>query len=231
MFDITYNGKTAKSLGINITKRPDVPSPNKKIKSIDIPGRDGKLIEFNGEYEDIDIKVDMNFVSSPDEIGERFRNLKKWILGNNGKLSFSDDTSIFYKVKYAEVGNLKREAREGASVLVTFTCDPYTYFANGEVAQVLKNTLNNPYETSHPIYKIVGEGMCTLTVNGKTVKANVGQNLTIDTERMLAYRQDGTLMNTSLSGDYENLYLKPGDNKISVSSNFVTTIIPNWRCL
>lgn len=231
MFELIYNNKPAGSFGIKITKRPDIPSPNKMIRSIDIPGRDGKLIEFNGEYEDIDIKVDMNFIASPNEIGERFRNLKKWLLSDNGKLSFSDDTSIFYKVKNVEVGNLKREAREGASVSVTFVCDPYTYFVDGETEQVLKSTLNNHYEISHPIYKIVGEGMCTLTVNGETIKANVGQNLTIDTEKMLAYRQDGTLMNTSLSGDYESLYLIPGDNKISVSSDFVTTIIPNWRCL
>ena len=70
-----------------------------------------------------------------------------------------------------------------------------------------------------------------LTVNGKTMKATVGQNLTIDTERMLAYRTDGTLMNTSVTGDYEDLYLQAGENEISITSGFSLKIIPNWRCM
>lgn len=89
----------------------------------------------------------------------------------------------------------------------------------------------NPYDICHPIYKITGNGICTLTVNGKAMKATVGQNLTIDTERMIAYRKDGTMMNTSVSGDYEDLYLKPGENEISITQGFTLTVIPNWRRL
>ena len=70
--------------------------------------------------------------------------------------------------------------------------------------------------------------MCTLTVNGNEMTANVGQNLTIDTDLMIAYRQDGTLQNTAVTGDYEDLYLVPGDNVISITSGFDLKIIPNW---
>ena len=61
--------------------------------------------------------------------------------------------------------------------------------------------------------------------------ANVGQNLTIDTDLMIAYRQDGTMQNTAVTGDYENLYLLPGDNVISITDGFDLKIIPNWRTL
>lgn len=59
--------------------------------------------------------------------------------------------------------------------------------------------------------------MCTLTVNGNTMTANVGQNLTIDTDRMIAYRSDGTLNNTQVTGNYEDMYLLNGENEISFS--------------
>lgn len=73
--------------------------------------------------------------------------------------------------------------------------------------------------------------MLTLTVNGKKVTANVGQNLTIDTELMMAYREDGTIQNTALTGDYEELFLQPGDNTITFSSGFIVSIVPRWRIL
>ena len=76
-----------------------------------------------------------------------------------------------------------------------------------------------------------GEGVLTLTVNGKKVTANVGQNLTIDTELMMAYRQDGIIQNIALTGDYENLFLQPGDNAITFSPGFTISIVPRWRIL
>ena len=72
--------------------------------------------------------------------------------------------------------------------------------------------------------------MCTLEVNGNRMTANVGQNLTIDTDRMVAYRQDGTLQNTAVTGKYEDLYLTEGEIDIGISTGFDLKIIPNWRC-
>ena len=61
--------------------------------------------------------------------------------------------------------------------------------------------------------------------------ANVGQNLVIDTERELAYREDGTLSNTAISGDYEELFLQEGENSVTITEGFELKIIPNWRRL
>ena len=61
--------------------------------------------------------------------------------------------------------------------------------------------------------------------------ANVGQNLTIDTDLMIAYRQDGTLQNTAITGDYEDLYLLPGENVINITSGFNLSVSPKWRTL
>ena len=86
-------------------------------------------------------------------------------------------------------------------------------------------------EVSHPIYKITGNGDCTLTVNGKTMQATVGQNLTIDTDLMIAYREDGEMKNATVTGNYEDLYLQEGDNEVSITAGFGLKIIPNWRCI
>ena len=71
----------------------------------------------------------------------------------------------------------------------------------------------------------IGTLICWATVN------LVGQNVTIDTELMIAYRMDGTMENTSVTGDYEDLYLKPGYNEIEITEGFEAKVIPNWRSL
>ena len=92
-------------------------------------------------------------------------------------------------------------------------CDPFTYIESGTLEYNAQDLKLNPYDISKPVYKITGEGVCTLTVNGNEMTANVGQNLTIDTDLMIAYREDGILQNTAVTGEYENMYLKAGENR------------------
>ena len=57
-----------------------------------------------------------------------------------------------------------------------------------------------------------------MTVSGATV---------VDTDRMITYTKSNMqLRNTRLTGDYEDLYLVPGDNTIEGTG---VKIIPNWR--
>lgn len=112
-----------------------------------------------------------------------------------------------------------------------FICDPYTYFENGTIAVAPEEAELNPYDTSKPTYIITGEKKGTLTVNGNEMTINVGQNLTIDTDRMIAYREDGTLQNAAVTGNYEELYLLLGKNTIEISTGLNLKVIPNWRQL
>ena len=64
-----------------------------------------------------------------------------------------------------------------------------------------------------PIIRIEGEGAITLNVNNETIKVNVSKHITIDSEKKLCYRDDGTYQNTSLSGEYPTL--EKGENKIT----------------
>ena len=70
---------------------------------------------------------------------------------------------------------------------------------------------------SRPIYRIVGEGLLTLNINGKSIKANVGQELIIDTDKGLCYR-DGIINNVALKGNYQDMYLLEGENTFSWTS-------------
>lgn len=218
-------------VGVKIEKRPNIPTPKKRKKIIAIPGRDGTLVESDGTYEDIDIPVDMNFIVDEEVWGAKYRKVKQWLLSGGNTLIFSDDAAVFYKVKDVNIEGMERAVKCGGKFTTHFLCEPHAYMLEGLREYSISEINQNPYLMSKPIYKIKGEGICTISVNGKTVKANVGQNLTIDTELMIAYREDGTMNNTAITGDYESLYLPEGDLSVTATSGFDVKIIPNWRCL
>lgn len=238
MFDISYNGKTGRYFGVAVVERPKVPTPLKHSEAVSVAGRDGQMFIYDGTYDDIAIAVDFNFVSAPHDWMGRFRAVKNWLLaGNGGQLVLSDDAGVYYKVKSVEISDAERAVKRIGRFTATFTCDPYAYLTDGLVeytGAAIKTLKYNPYTISHPIYKITGSGTKTLKVGANTqVKVVVSDSVTIDTDKMITYRSDGTLINTAITGDYSDLYLPHGDFALTYTdSNFAgLTVIPNWRTL
>ena len=229
MFYIEYNNQKNTDFGVAVTTRPSIPAPEPRGDYVQIAGRDGELLIKDGTYENIVIDVSMNFVRPPVKIAESYRSLKRWLRGG-GILRMGDDVDVFYKVKQASIVQYARHTKFGSDVTAEFVCDPYTYYDSG-LLPITGGTIYNPYDTAHPVYKITGEGMCTITANDKSITANVGQNLTIDTDLLIAYREDGTLQNTAITGDYDFLWLDYGQNQVSITNDFDLKIIPNWRSL
>lgn len=228
-----YNEVAARDIGVMVVRRPSIPSPVRRISEITIPGRDGSLIVGEGTYEDILISVDLNYMSPSNEWGAVFRKIKKWLLGKgSGRLFLSDDMAFFFKVKNVEIGENERTSKRIGVITPTFTCDPYIYLNAGTIPiEQTTPTILNLYSLSKPIYIVTGTGECKLWVNGNIMTANVEGNLTIDTDLMIAYKEDGTIQNTKVTGDYEGLYLKEGENDLTINNPFSLQIIPNWRTL
>ncbi len=232
MFYFTLDGEPSFRHKITVAYRPDFPAPEPRYTDTQVPGRDGALTEFDGTYSDIAVDVEMNYITNPQNWHAAWREVKRYLLkGGIRELRFSDDLSFYYKCKKVVLGTNEREFRHTAAFTATFTLAPYEYLADGKERYPYQVCAFNRYELCKPIYFITGEGMCTLTVNGNEMTANVGQNLTIDTDLQLAYRTDGALQNTEVTGNFDELYLLPGENTISATDGFDLKIQPNWRCL
>lgn len=224
--------KTSSDMGLRFLAYPVFQYGTEKIEEIEIPGRVGCLTKRTGIYSDTVIENELEFTTQNVAMNELKRlEIEHW-LKNIKKVTYSDMKNYYFRVKKVEV-EFKRKYGFWGDVKAVFTCEPGLYTLNGLEELQLKTDekLENLYGISAPVYKIMGEGMCTLTVNGKSVTANIGQNLTIDTERMLCYRTDGTMQNAAMTGKYENLYLKEGENTISFSGGFQVFVVPNWRVI
>lgn len=232
MYIVKRNGKTNTEVGILVKERPAIPAPEYKYETVDIPGRDGSLYSEEGFVDDITIKITFVFACEPAKWQDLFRKARRWLLSKeDDQLVLGDMSGYYYKVKHTVIGSSEREVKQVGEFEVEFTCDGYQYLNKGRYEYEKDEVLYNPYSISHPIYYITGNGKCTLAVNGYDFTAEVGQNVTIDTDLMLAYRKDGRIMNTSVTGDYQELYLQEGDNTIEITEGFSIKVIPNWRCL
>ena len=223
---IIYNDKTNLDVNLLVATRPSKSSPEMEYEEVKVPG--GKTLYREKGYKDIELSVSFNFMSKY-TWDKDFRIIKKWLLSKtNNKLKFSDDLEVYYKVNKVTIDTPERVMKKIGRFNVTFTCEPYVYIDEEEIE--LSTLLYNDYLISKPIYRIVGEGYLTLNINNKIIKANVGQELIIDTDKGLCYRE-GIVNNVALEGKYEDMYLLEGENTLSWTDGFKVYVTPNWRCL
>lgn len=230
--DIEYNKILGSSMEIFATKYPSIPAAQERIEEVAVPGMSGVLHIRKKCFEKTEIPIEFNYIGKEELWNEKWRQAKEWLSALNAELSLGDDANHFYRVSKVILGTNERVSRRIGRFVATFvTKDGLSYLQQGNHAVDCSEVKYNPGVFSQPIYKITGEGVCTLSVNDKSMIANVSGNIVIDTELMLAYREDGTSQNTAVKGNYEDLYLQEGDNVITVSEGFECKVIPRWRCL
>ena len=236
MYDFMINGKNASTLGVYAIQRPNIPTPKKRIEKKSVNGRNGILTIDENTFDEITFAIECNFMSSkPENFAEKARMIKTWIYSNQqSELLFNDDANHFYKTQIIEISDIERTSKRIGVFTLTCTCDPFIYLSAGKKEIDITSTLINLYYTSAPIYKLTGEGVFNISVNDNFFSVNVAQNAVVDTELMLVYKEnDGQLINQNSLGSFEGLWLKSGNNKISVTvpENGKVKIIPNWRAL
>lgn len=222
-FDLEFNGRTASSFCVHLYDYPVITPGGKRYQTYSIPGMLGSLISDDLSRDNATIKCTFSVVA--ENVHEVCQELGGWLEGD-GKLKFSDSPEDVYEVLAINNGGIERELRSFGRCTVTFTVLPYAFKLDGY--ELTENLNYNPYAMCMPTYHIKGEGVCTLNVDGNTMEANVGQNLTIDSRLMIAHRADGTLKNTSVTGDYSKLWLPHGTNNISITTGFDLKIQPKW---
>lgn len=229
-YDIYLDDISCVSINLYPVKRPDIPSPQEKLNEYIVLGIDGKLYEKTGFYEDLEIPIEFNYLPKNDSWFGAFARYKKILLSCN-RLRLNDNDEFYFKIKKVSISTNKRVSRNIGKLTATFTVDPYYYLLNGLKKHPYSVITYNQYEKCRPIYIIEGEGTATLNVNGYKCTCNVGENLIINTELMIAYKEDGTNQNTAVSCDYDDLCLIPGENTIEINNEFTLNVIPNWRMI
>lgn len=220
---IKYAGETCEQHGCFLKDYPSFSGGGKVYNTYVVPGMDGELVERTDYLSNLTINCLFSVVSN--RFMEVIREIRRWLSGT-GSLVLSDSPEMFYRVLKVEYGEIAREIRKFGTFSVSFVCTPFEYLQEGQ--REIENVTYNPYDTAKPIYRIVGEGFCTLTVNGYEFTANIGQEIIINSELQLAYNSTRKALNSDVTGDYMQLWLPHGSNQVAVSSGFQLAITPQW---
>lgn len=231
MFDIQYNGIRASSLKLLIKEHPSIPAAKKAYKEIEVPGVNGIYLQDEGRFESTEISVSMNYIGPERKWHGRWRKAQEWLSKTNGELIFSDDPNFYYRISHVSLSDNEHKGRRIGDFTATFkTKDGLRYLRDGKEKYNLSDLGWNPGEIAFPDYHISGAGTCVLSVNEESFEIKMNGSVVVDTERRLIYLPDKTIVNNIGKGDFESLYLEPGQNNVSASKGFDVKVIPHWRC-
>lgn len=229
---IILNGNNSNDLtGLLISKLPPITKPKQRTQTKEIDGRDGDIVTTlgYGAYDkSIDIGLYGNF--NLDDIMTFFN--------SRGTVTFSNEEDKYYNYQIVDQIDYERLIRF-RTAKVKMHVQPFKYSAvEGIRTYNITNqdeiTINNNGNyTAKPVITIAGSGTINLSVNGYEVLVielgETASTITIDTANMEAYNQNTSqLMNRSVTGDYDNLYLNAGKNTISWTGTITQIQIQNY---
>jgi phage-related protein len=239
---ITYDGVASTDYGIVVSEAPVFERPARKQTVIQVPGRNGSVVIQENAWEDVvrSYNVWLSENVTEDSGGDKSGYLveyvdayEEFLNSRNGYLRLSDNFEPdVYRLAYYSGGdsfsNLKTQI--GRATL-RFTCRPERFLVIGETPVNVNNgdTINNPtrFESKPLIHIEASSKTIGVTINGKTITANVTDYINIDCEKMNAYRLASENKNADISGDFPTI--ASGSNTITITGTYTkVTIKPNW---
>ena len=233
MLSFQFAGKDSyKDFGILIEKRPVIPSPQRRVTSVVIPGRSSSLKYDENTYEDITIAIEC---SIKDNVYDRVDEIKSWLLGSGeSDLIFSFQNDRKYIAQVVNSIDFSVALRISSHFIIVFTCHPFKYEAMDTTLNVLSSgamVFNPGSYFSEPIIKITGSGDISLKINTQEISIkNSEGNIILNSVLMDAYDLNLNNLNGKVAGELPKL--ETGENFISWNGNITRMeIVPNWRWL
>lgn len=234
MISFTFAGKNSyEDFGIIISKRPNLPSPKRRVSYIDIPGRDSSLIYDERTYENITIGVeckikDGNLLNKIDEI-------KAWLFSAGESdliFSFQDDKK--YRGQVVNSIDFSQVIKIFSEFIMIFNCRPFKYTVKNNIFTIEESgsSIINPGSIkSEPVVSVYGKGNIELIVNETKINLmNINDKIILNSVIQDSYNDLGENLNNKVKGEFINL--TPGSNKFEWTGNVSKIeILPNWRWL
>lgn len=234
-FLVFNNLSSLRDLDLRIIKRPNIPYPKRRYEIFELQGIDGQEVEDLGTFDDVKIDVEFNFIDRAN-INIKATKILNWLNNiNDYKLSFSDDSERYRKVKMIECTDIERQLRVKGSFTVSFICDPFKYYIESSLITIKANNYsiysNELVYNAKPSVKVYGSGDITLTINNKDIiLKGISDHIILNSILMEAYNDNVENLNNKMNGEFP--ILQAGLNTISWIGNITKIeITPNWRTL
>jgi len=238
MLSFSFNGKDSYlDFGLFIERRPDLPSPKRRVSYINIPGRHSNLRYDEETYEDITLAVECSLKGNA---LNRIDGIKAWLLNageNELVFSFQNDKKYIAQV----VNNIDFSIilKITSRFVILFNCKPFKYAVNNSDVSIETglgtSLLNVGTVKSKPVIKVYCEGDGSFEINNRTFNVIEFDKtfIILDSELEEAYyTSEGQFVNANdyLAGEFP--VLDVGNNIITFTGGVSKLVItPNWRWL
>lgn len=238
MLSFEFNGKDSyKDYGILIEKRPNIPSPKRRVSYINIPGRNSSLKYDEETYEDITLSVECAAVGN---IQSRIDDIKAWLIGSGeSDLIFSYQSDKKYIAQVVNSIDFEIILKISSRFVIIFNCRPFKYSAINEIIDITSgmgaSVFNRGTVKSRPVIKAYCTGSGSFAINDRKVElTDIDKTfVVIDSELEEAYFIEGGVLlnaNNNMVGEFP--VLDVGNNIVTFNGGVTKLeITPNWRWL
>ncbi|MEY8762473.1 MULTISPECIES: distal tail protein Dit [Clostridium] len=235
MLSFNFGGKNSyDDFGILISQRPGIPSPKRRVSTINIPGRNSNLRFDEKTYDDITLTVECS-VKDRENIADKIDDITAWLFKTGeSNLIFSFQEDKKYIAQVVNAIDFKQVYKYFSEFPIIFNCRPFKYAVENNIVNIIKaeTTINNPGTIeSEPVISIYGSGDIAFKINGQQISLKgVSEKIIVDSVIQDCYDDAGNNLNGNMSGEF--LKMKPGENIIEWSGNVTKVeLLPNWRWL
>ena len=228
---VIINGISSRNIqGLIISKLPPICKPPKRYRAENIDGRDGEIItELGWGSYDKTFEIALSYDYRVDDIISFFNEGGEIIFSNEPDKKYN--YQLFKEINFEKLINFKKAK-------ITLRVEPFKFSASEFEREFSGDPLtsfyirNNGNIYSRPYIAITGVGECSLKINNKTILnidfGSVGDTIYIDSINMEAKTEDGYLANRQITGNYDNIRLRTGENKITLTGDITAVKVSSY---
>lgn len=225
--NVAFDGTSLADFGVKMAlckNRYNQPKP--KIDAEHVDGRNGDVLFFNGDYENVDITylcvVDGDFE-------DNFGAFREWAYSKGGYRRL-EDSGTPDEYRMATILEATEVSEHRDCFEVTFNSKPQKYLRIGDnpIEYTKNSIIRNPTKyNALPLIKVTGTG--ALSIGDETMRITANNSyMMIDCELMDCYR-DNLNLNQSVTLTTGSFFsLKPGKNNIVIPSGMSIELTPRW---
>ena len=239
--EFVYNGMNSLDYGLHTSGEDTWKRPQPDITRIQVPGRNGDLIQLGNRYQNVEITYKCGII---EDLKINFDAFNARLLTDPGYHRLEDSYHPeYYRMAVFESAldpDVKSRAVHG-EVKITFNCKPQLYLKSGEVERTVTDggIMYNPtMYNSLPLIRFHlqnAQSGGSITIGGRTLSIqedpNVSGDYMVDCEKQDIYDYSTKVNKNDLFtlSDGEFFELTPGRNVIyCVGVSGGLRITPNW---
>ena len=229
---LIINGKSSREInGLLIQSLAPITKAPVKTKIETIDGRDGDIVtELGFNAYDKYITIGLTYNYDIDEVIDFFN--------SKGSVIFSNEPDKVYTFAIYSQIDFERLIRFKTAEVIMHV-QPFKFSTKEEALSF--NITENPQSVkvrnagtyyATPILRITASGTVSVSLNGTEILeiefGETSQTIIIDADKLNAYDTSGNLLNRLVTGDYDNIKFKVGNNTITTTGAVTELVVDKY---